>query len=265
MSGAGVLIYYKKDGNVYLLTGKESKYLEDDNPGILNPEMQRFQGTKEDAKTYFSSIAKQLSEDLSTPHQRIIIKYDEPKLSEGTTDIYTVHMRIINNASHGIPKGGIEDGETTVETALREVREEVGMNLPSGGLTPVGRTRQRRRNEGYDIFENEIKSSTPERLERIIKTFKDVIKSREARHYGEMYDLKFRPLHEIHEILSEGKFNVPSHDAIMMKFPAGAPGNRGGSKRRKQSKINRKSKKSRKTLRKKKHYKIGSKSLFRVS
>jgi len=32
--------------------------------------------------------------------------------------------------SYSIPKGGIEDGENFIETALRETKEEVGLDIP---------------------------------------------------------------------------------------------------------------------------------------
>jgi len=32
--------------------------------------------------------------------------------------------------SYSIPKGGVEEGEKLIETALRETKEEVGLNIP---------------------------------------------------------------------------------------------------------------------------------------
>jgi len=32
--------------------------------------------------------------------------------------------------SYGIPKGGIDDGESKLYAAIRETREEVGINIP---------------------------------------------------------------------------------------------------------------------------------------
>lgn len=42
--------------------------------------------------------------------------------------------------SYGIPKGGIEPGESRMEAAIRETREEVGLDIPRSMIDPSPRT-----------------------------------------------------------------------------------------------------------------------------
>lgn len=39
--------------------------------------------------------------------------------------------------SYGIPKGGIDDGESKLDAAIRETREEVGINIPKKLIDPT--------------------------------------------------------------------------------------------------------------------------------
>lgn len=52
-------------------------------------------------------------------------------------ELLTVRKR--NSQRFQLPGGKPDDGETPVETAIREVREETGIELPSSALTSLGR------------------------------------------------------------------------------------------------------------------------------
>ena len=60
----------------------------------------------------------------------------KPKESAGLAIIYEGKILLIHPTgskwfgSYGIPKGGIEDGESALDAAIREVREEIGVSVP---------------------------------------------------------------------------------------------------------------------------------------
>ena len=47
-----------------------------------------------------------------------------------------------DDGAWSIPKGEIEPGETAIDVARREFREELGMEPPAGELAPLGTVRQ---------------------------------------------------------------------------------------------------------------------------
>ena len=60
----------------------------------------------------------------------------ETKYSAGLAIIYDEKILLLraserkHNKSYGIPKGKLEEGETNLEAAIRETREECGVNVP---------------------------------------------------------------------------------------------------------------------------------------
>jgi predicted NUDIX family NTP pyrophosphohydrolase len=66
---------------------------------------------------------------------------------EGKREVLLVHpggpfWRKRDDGAWSIPKGEIEPGESAVEVARREFREELGAAAPDGDLAPLGKVRQ---------------------------------------------------------------------------------------------------------------------------
>ena len=69
------------------------------------------------------------------------------RLRGGTLEVLLVHLggpywQSRDAGAWGIPKGLVEEGETSEAAALREFEEELGIR-PSGALVPLPRIRQK--------------------------------------------------------------------------------------------------------------------------
>jgi len=222
--GATIIIYFRdpKTGIMYLLTGKETKYVTDLNDE--SPEFrQKFMGLIEEefirddldaAKAFFSERAKYLEEGAvgSYIKSRELggrrIQYDTPiKTDRG----YHVKYRYLStDYRRGVIKGGKENDESSKEAILREVREEVGMNIPSEKLEFIGNCMKN------DVFSLNIGIKN-------VEMFLNAIKERSDKKSGEVFDLLFRPLPDIVRTLSE--YNIKSSCAIELfisQMPASA-------------------------------------------
>ena len=65
---------------------------------------------------------------------------------EGAVEVLVAHMggpfwQGREDGAWSFPKGGVEDGETVVDAALREFREETGLAAPEGPLLDLGELR----------------------------------------------------------------------------------------------------------------------------
>jgi len=197
MKGSSLVVWFE-DQEPILLTGKESIYVTDigkdnidfrDRFGDILKEKENYAGFNLDhAKEYFSNEARNLEKgevgqyilDHNLGTRRI--HYDEP--TETTTG-YSVHYRYLPTDHYrGIIKGGKEEGEGSMETILRETREELGMNIPAEELKKIGNC------GGYDVYSVDIKKKN-------YKMFMDTIIRRYGNRRGEVFELKFKPLHEI--------------------------------------------------------------------
>ena len=237
--GAGIVLWYYDEVSrqPILLVGKESKYVSDlinDNEefgrrfGELILSKQELDDTsyisEQDnlraAKKEFSRRALELESQLGLG----IIKFDAPEKSERG---YKVNFRYLPRVfKRGIIKGGTEGSETPLQTVLREVGEEIGINIPES-------EEQKMKNlgdcEGYTMFSLNIGKKARD-------VFLSRIQERLKAKSGEIYEFSFKTLSEIDSLLSG--FNKKSQCAINKFKEQILPTiSRGGRKTRRQRKI----------------------------
>lgn len=242
LQGAGIVLWYL-DRKPMLLVGKESLYIRD----VLNNDTsfkRRFEREilekEEFDTTTLTSMSEEdkLKEAKKTFSRRALelegklglgtIKFDSPKKTETG---YTVNFRYLpRDFKRGIIKGGIENDETPLQTILREVAEEVGINIPEKEqrkMVDLGEC------EKYAIFSLNIGAGARDIfLERINQRF--IAKS------GEIYEFSFKSLDEIEPLFPI--FNRKSQCAISMFREKILPTITRGGKYSKTKKINKKNK-----------------------
>ena len=142
---------------------------------------------------------KSKSASADTSHVRI--QFDTPiRRDHGDSSIYEVRFRELKfdgserqQPKLGIIKGGREKcDETLKDTVVREVAEEVGMNITKSLLNNIGNA------EGYACFSFQIEPKD-------VPAWNRVIADRRERHYGELFHLGFIPLRTI---IRSGAVNV---------------------------------------------------------
>jgi 8-oxo-dGTP pyrophosphatase MutT (NUDIX family) len=232
-TGSSIIIWFRhpRTEEPVLLTGKESKYLTDlcvegsafeEKFGDLIRGYESFNPVEHpgiNAKIYFSKNALKLEGILGLD----TIQFDTPTPIKNS-DVYKVKYRFLpKDHKRGIIKGGKEGSETPLETILREVREELGINLIEAKIVDIGECAK------YKVFSIDITSDKA-------NYFLQRIDERRTAKSGEVFDLKFKPLSEINTLQRGGQFNAKSDCAINLfkqslggKAPPSASG-RGGKK-----------------------------------
>lgn len=182
---AGVVAsYIGSDGKRYFLTGKESVYLTDSMQTVtlggqersIADDLQKAKPsvtTENQAKTDFENRARGISKVIG---QRV--QFAQP-VKDTASGLWTTTYRILPvDFKYGIPKGRTEGSEDPLQTATRELKEEVGFTLKGLAPFPV---------PGIDrvIFRVDINPKD-------IPGIQTIIDGRMARHYGELFDVGFR-------------------------------------------------------------------------
>jgi len=229
MLGGGIVVHHRTpEGVDTILVGRESIWLSDLGRDILLDGVSRRLGGRRDqtannlevvlggnlaaAKLSFTNRAQR----LSTAARRI--QYEQVKEIPGVG--WTTRFHFLNNEKWGVPKGGAETvtaangttrPETGKEAAVREFGEEIGMNVSVGGLgEPIVV-------EDYQFFQWDASVGARAAL-------LDVVADRHARHYSELFDVRFITMAEYDT--KRHLFNTKSRraiDAFRATWPAFVP------------------------------------------
>ena len=209
---AGVIVYHVDPitQTCSVLVGRESMFLQDiiEKRNLLNPDtgvvftketFSEYQNVKADnpntATQLFNWRAQALSLGLMQP-----VKYDKPRFFQ-EKGIYRVHFRIQKFQNAGIIKGRMDDGESPVCAALRELHEEVGISVKQLWLSWEYK-------DALDYIYS-VKVNDQQR-----KEIEEVIAERNRVSYGEMFDLQFVPLTQNGLKRYSIRYNDTSHTAL---------------------------------------------------
>jgi 8-oxo-dGTP pyrophosphatase MutT (NUDIX family) len=224
--GSAVIIWDKNDkGEIGVLVGKESVYLTDIvlEGGVIE-DLQRYYLTEMDAtsiegepilttvKKHFMKIALNLSAKYNME-----VRYDVPELVggegvvvDGVTPYYHVNFRclpLFENVRKGVIKGGREISDANeLETVLREIREELGLDIKPKYIHSLGEGRH------YDLFSLPLHEIGDRRA---VSAIMDRIAQRKNGHSGEVFDLKFVNFTHIPDL---SPYNVTSREIIQRLF-----------------------------------------------
>ena len=217
--GTGIVLWYYDEAakQPILLVGKESVYvsdlIKDDiefskkfGPLVITkqefdisalPSSMTEEEKLKESKKVFSRRALELESVLGLG----MLKFDTPeKIEKG----YKVNFRYLPRSfKRGVIKGGRKGSETPLQTILREVGEEIGINIPEGEqrkMINLGDC------EKYTMFSLDI-GSTKARDAFLLR-----IQERLKAKSGEVYEFSFKSLSQIIPLLEE--FNTKSKCAI---------------------------------------------------
>ena len=220
--GAGCLLWFKDGEQIILVTGKESIYLSDSVSEVtidkIPTQLSRLQRVRvpvnEDknvelqmVKEAFSINALKIEEALTKE-----IRFDTPSLvpsGGGSQNEYKCNFRILpSRVKRGISKGGIEMGESSEVTARREIIEELGMELNTKDMVPLGLC------NSYEMYEMDMQKTRIGNSFEIAKEIVKRISSRKKLKYGELFDVSLKTLDQVLDTVCKGEFNEASALAV---------------------------------------------------
>jgi diadenosine tetraphosphate (Ap4A) HIT family hydrolase len=190
--GASINLWYKEKEHIWILTGRESRYLRERKTLFPDPKIitqyETFDGTSlEEAKKYFKQKAKELESLYSDELERHGFQDKTNEIRYDNPIIYHDHIKVVFRFSNsdcpfGIIKGNYEvEDSTTKNTIIRETQEEVGFDLKKDKLHHL------KSNCDYDIFHYEMKE---DEKQIILKE----LKKRKKEKHGELFDLFFQKI-----------------------------------------------------------------------
>lgn len=239
-NGASAVIYYDSNGKIYILVGKESNYLYEKE--LLTPEQiseiikrQKFtpvlskskspseksslknEKNLNSAKRFFQRGAEELEKILNIPE----VRYDEAIYNDADQTYETIYRYLVENPKLGIIKGKKNVDENTLDTIYREMKEEVGIVVNKSSLNLYSNLACKK----YDCYKLLVSSDDK------VSHFKTTIIDRKKKHRGEMFELEFKELSEIKNLLNAQRFNIITACAINLFL-----GTKGGKKKRRTQK-----------------------------
>ena len=211
LKGAGCLLWIEHNGQILILTGKESRYLSDIPTEVL------YKGKTVSVESLQQYTLPEIAQHLSLPEKLRNVKQMYGAITERIegvgqriqfdtpenigVDQYHCNFRILlEGAKRGICKGGVKSTDaTSKDTAQRELAEEAGMNISRSSMEPLFQV-----NLGTIMATPQ--ASYKEVLERI--------HSREIKKYGELFEVSLRPLDEVIGWVCNGEYNAVSRESI---------------------------------------------------
>jgi hypothetical protein len=163
---SGVVLYYKKDGEVFILLGYTGRFLSDRKDDKDEIKML-------EKSTTFENVLEHI-EKLEQKYKKPIQYIEEKEYINEYYKSNFVFLEKTNRSSISIPKGGVEQKEEDDDAAIREVKEEVGIDLLKEKLKELERYFY-----CYKLDEKEIKT-----IYKCIDEFK-------KQKTGELFDTQF--------------------------------------------------------------------------
>lgn len=212
--GASIIIWYKEENDIFILTGRESRYLKNrkklfpDSTVITQYESFPINKSNSNKKINSNKFFKKKAIKLEKLYLNALgknnalkkheIRFDNPIVSNNS--VKSIFRYSNNNCSYGIIKGHKESfDKNSLETIIRETEEEVGFKLYKNKIKKIEST-----NSDYDLYHYKV---TEEEKEEILQ----MIKKRKLDKRGELFELQFKKIDDsFREQLKTPKWNKKS-------------------------------------------------------